>query len=163
MSTHGNKKDRASMPKWLPNHLKDQCILTNRGWELRALGNNNPASFELIVAIGGNAIDGDVNDAPTAKRTGGQVVNQTIYGISGAAILPVVFEVFDLESINTNMTLAIDGNFPAGLTTAIGGRSDYEFVIIGTPTVSASTATTIIIGDEAGATVGLTFNVDITA
>ena len=179
MSYWGNKQDRSQMPKWLSEEQKNRCVLTERGWEIQPDGNDNPASSELIVAMGGSPKGGDINDAPTIEgdsvaaglTTGFRGPTGTISGISGAELLPIRFEVFDLESVNTQMQITIDGSFPAGLTVGEAGFSDFGFQITGTPTESA-TGTTIIEfmdGGSSGAsvgvglTIGLQFALDISA
>lgn len=178
MSNWGNQEDRSSMPNWLSEQQKNRCVLTERGWEIQPEGNDNPASSEVIVALGGSPKGGVVNDAPTIEgdsiaaglTTGFRGPRGTIVGVSGAEIIPVRFEVFDLESLNQNMQITIDGNFPAGLTVGVGSFSDYGFEITGTPTQS-TTANTIVefmdggssgISAGVGLTIGLQFNLNIT-
>jgi len=57
MSSWGNKPDRSEMPKFLSEEQKDRCIRTARGWEIQPHGNDNPASSELVVAIGDSSIE----------------------------------------------------------------------------------------------------------
>ena len=160
MSISKKSRDRASMPSYLTEDDKNRCFPTTRGWEMRTLGNRNPASSEVLIAMRGllGSTTG-VADDPTVDTTDGVYETQTIVGVVGTPIIPVRFEVYDLE--DTNAGIALSGSLPAGLISSAGSEGDYQWVISGTPSGATTTGINITATDGDGGTVVIPFNVNI--
>lgn len=137
MSMHGKTRDRASIPAWLPQNLKDAAILTSSGWEIPAQGNDNPDAYELIVALGQVTIAEGNNDGPTLYEGTGRTTFSTLLGISGAAISTYNIQVFDLEqTVGDGLTTSAVSGIPTGLSLQTAG--DYLFTLTGTPVASGT-------------------------
>lgn len=158
MSGWSSTADRASIPSHLPDHIKDACVRTARGWELPAAGNSNPlATREVIVAMGLNTFGLGANEGPLAFFSDNEYSNRataflgTFSGISGTAIEAVIFEVFDLEQNVYNGLTASSATLPTGLSLSTAG--DYAFQITGTPANTATTSSFITVSDGASTAV----------
>lgn len=158
MSGWSSSADRSSIPSHLPDHIKDACVRTTRGWELPAGGNNSPlAQRELIVAMGLNTFGEGPNEGPTAFFSNNEEGNRasaflgTFSGVSGSAINAVVFEVFDLEQDVYEGLTASSASLPSGLALSTAG--DYAFQITGTPLNTDTASSFITVGDGASTAV----------
>ena len=162
MSIIKKSRDRDSMPAYLTEDDKNRCFPTVRGWEMRPLGTDNHAASEVLVATKG-LLDSvsNVEDVPTVETTDGVYEALTIVGVVGMPIIPIKFNVYDLE--DTSDGIALSGSLPAGLISSAGGDNDYQWVISGTPSGATTTPINITATDSNSDTVVIPFNVNIVA
>lgn len=150
---YGVYANEASKPKWLTRNTVDSAVLTRRGWEVRASGNRNPRSYELIVS-GGFGRSSQNNDPPKIYN-GIYSIERILQGISGAGIDPYLIEVVDPNKVLNQQVIRVGStsNFPSGLNiTKISDETTPTdvFVISGTPTQAASGVMEIIFDDSVG-------------
>lgn len=166
MSGWNTSAIRSSVPAYLPEHIKDACIRTTRGWEIPASGTANPlADREVIVSMGESDFITGANTSPRVYyrdnivnyRAGARITDRDgtriFTGVSGAAITPVYIDVFDTEHVPASGTVtAITSGLPAGLSFVTAG--DYTFKLQGTP-ITYGTFSGIITFSDAGGSTGV--------
>lgn len=153
MSGWGKKQLRSHMPKWLSEAEKDRTFLTEAGWMMMPLGSDNPATAELIVAMGMN--DKVLKESFMEEIVQPEGFEDSIFGTVDTPIIPIVCEVSHLK----DSSISFDSNFPEGLELKITSKT--EFMIMGSPKAAFEGVTTVTIENETNRT-QIVFEVEIT-
>ena len=160
----GVKSSRENIPKFIPEHLRDSCILTDRGWEQRLAGSRRD-SGQMEVIIAGNFGSLGGNNSSPRVFNGVNDTSRTLYGIASTAIEPYIIEVQDPDKVLGNDSVSVGSvtGLPTGLSLDKASiNSPMEiFRISGTPSGSGSGNIEIIFVDTTGGSVSATIAYDI--
>ena len=144
--------DRISIPKFVPENLRNSVVLTRRGWEQRLSGSNiDKGQMEVIVA-GNFGRATSENDVPRVFD-GVNNTSRTLHGFIDTPIEPYFIEIQDPNKVigSDSVGISMATGLPAGIT--IGKEpidSPMEvFRISGTPTDRGIGTMTIIFSDTA--------------
>lgn len=145
--------------------LAKSLVLTERGWEMRTPGTNNPKCMEVVVA-GSFGITA-ANERPEIYE-GSFPAGLGIEGISGSAIFHPGLEVVDVDKAlgGDSVSVSATTGFPAGISLLkISSESDPTdfFRFSGTVTSATTGVGTVQFIDESGLTVAVQVPYTITA
>lgn len=142
--------DRISIPKFVPENLRNSVVLTRRGWEQRLMGSNiNKGQMEVIVA-GNFGTPTLANDAPRVFD-GVNNTSRTLEGTVDVPLVPYFIEIQDPNKVigNDSVGISMAMGIPEGITMAKDPiDSPMElFRISGTPQDRGVGTMTFILAD----------------
>lgn len=142
---------RVGIPKFIPNHLKNTCVITRRGWEQKLAGKDGNRGLMEVIVAGNFASPSPTNDAPEFYE-GKNSLSKTLTGESGSEIEPYIIEIHDPNSIvgEDSISVLSSSGLPDGLSISqISIDSPMIFFkISGTPSGSGTGTISIVFVDE---------------
>lgn len=160
----GVDTSRASIPKFIPEHLRNSIILTNRGWEQRLAGSSKNKGYTEVIVAGNFGRSAAQNEDPAVNNAFNDST-KTLTGSSGSAIDPYIIEIQDPDKVigSDSVSVASSSGVPTGLSISkMSVDSPFElFMISGTPSGSGTGTINITFDDTMGGSVDVAISYNI--